>query len=308
MKDVYSVAGITKQAHFKECRSHALLNHRIQELVINVDILRKAHPGCGLEKMYRTLKPDFIGRDKFIEIMMSLGYRVKQNKNYKRTTYAGLINFPNLITGMLLWSKNQLWQSDITYIEAGGRFYYLVMIIDVYTKEIIGYALSNHMRASANIAALEMAIAANPGSLKDLIHHSDKGSQYTSHPYLQILNDHGITPSMGIKGQDNAYAEKLNSTIKNEYIKYRNATTEKELKAAVRQAIKNYNQSRIHNSLPSNKTPKSFANCLISLDYPQRPKVIVYTDGKQKVKDVSNNLDFLPHKDQKAPVCPIIYN
>jgi hypothetical protein len=99
MKDVYAVAGITKQAHFKECRSQALLNHRIQELVVNVDILRKAHPGCGLEKMYRTLKPDFIGRDKFIEIMMSLGYRVKQNKNYKRTTYAGLINFPNLITG-----------------------------------------------------------------------------------------------------------------------------------------------------------------------------------------------------------------
>jgi len=308
MKDVYEIAGITKQAHSKEGLTHQRFNDNLQELVINVDALRKAHPGCGVEKMYQTLQPDFLGRDKFIEVMMDLGYRVKRVRNYRRTTFAGSIYYPNLIEGMLLQDKNQLWQSDITYIEMNRRFYYLVMIIDVYTRQIVGYALSNHMRTEANIRALKMAIRANRGAIKGLIHHSDRGSQYSSKEYIKLLQENGIVPSMGLKGQENAYAEKLNDTIKNEFIIYRQVTSELQLTKAVQQAVTYYNKTRIHNELPGRISPNNFAQKLLSLNHPQRPTVIVYAEGNQKVRDVSNIPDFLPHKDLRAHVCPINYN
>ena len=70
------------------------------QLLLEADDLRQEHPGCGVEKMYGSLNPDFIGRDRFIETMMSLGYRLKRNKNYKRTTIAGVKFYPNLIKGL----------------------------------------------------------------------------------------------------------------------------------------------------------------------------------------------------------------
>lgn len=308
MKEVYQVAGISRQAHSKEGISQKKFSIKLQELIINVDALRREHPGCGVQKMYDTLQPHFIGRDRFIEIMMDLGYRIKRPKNYKRTTYAGKIHFANLIEGMILNGKNQLWQSDITYIRLGDRFYYLVLIIDVYTREIVGYALSNHMRAEANVRALKMAFKANPGSLKGLIHHSDRGSQYSSIEYLKALKDKNIIPSMGTKGQENAYAEKLNDTIKNEYVVYRKAQTKEQLEAAVKQAITNYNTKRIHNELPRKQSPRTFAKNLLSLSYPQRPTVIVYAEGKKNIGVVSNYTDVFTHKDLWTPVCPIQFN
>lgn len=308
MKEVYQVASISRQAHSKEGVNQKNFGIKLQELIINVDALRRAHPGCGVQKMYDTLQPNFIGRDRFINVMMDLGYRIKRPKNYKRTTYAGKIYFANLIEGMILKDKNQLWQSDITYIHVGGRFYYLVMIIDVYTREIVGYALSNHMRAEANVRALKMALKANPGSLNGLIHHSDRGSQYSSNEYLKVLRDKNIIPSMGMKGQENAYAEKLNDTIKNEYIVYRKAQTKEQLEAAVKQAVTNYNTKRIHNELSGKQSPKTFAKNLLSLSYPQRPTVIVYAEGKKNIGVVSNYTDVLTHKDLWTPVCPIQFN
>ena len=160
--------------------------------------------------MYNMLKPNFIGRDAFIETLMSLGYRVKRNKNYKRTTIASKLYYPNLIKGIELVSPNHLWQSDITYFEVGTRFYYGVFIIDVYTKEIVGYSVSDNMRATANVKALKSAIC-EYGKVK--IHHSDRGSQYIAKKYTAILNDIESQISMGLTAQDNAYAERINQTI-----------------------------------------------------------------------------------------------
>ena len=164
------------------------------------------------------------------------------------------------------------------------------------------------MRTQANIHALKMAIRANRETIKGLIHHSDRGSQYSSKEYIKLLKENGIAPSMGLKGQENAYAEKLNDTIKNEFILYRQVTSELQLKKAVQQAVKYYNQTRIHNELPGRISPNNFAQKLLSLSHPQRPTVIVYAEGNKKVRDVSNIPDFLPHKDLRALVCPLNYN
>ena len=145
--------------------------------------------------MYYTLKPSFIGRDKFIDVFMNLGYRLHKRKNYIKTTIASKIYYPNLIKGMQVNAPSTIWQSDITYIRIKDVFYYAVFIIDVYTKKIVGYHVSDNMRAQANIEALKMAFKYNT---PPLIHHSDRGSQYTYKGYIQLLKNKGVNISMAL--------------------------------------------------------------------------------------------------------------
>jgi putative transposase len=178
---------ISKQSNHQYGQREQLFHCKLSSLLIDVDLLRKEHPGCGVEKMYYTLRPDWIGRDRFIEFIMNQGYRVQKHKSYTRTTTPASYKYPNLIEGMVLWDKNQLWQSDITYFWVMGEYYYLVFIIDVYTKQILGYNVSNHLRAEANLSALKMAIRNCNGNIRGLIHHSDRGSQYINTKYIDLL-------------------------------------------------------------------------------------------------------------------------
>ncbi len=256
LNQLYDTVGISKQAVFKYQKQQVLLENRLEGLLVEAEELRSEHPGCGVETMYYTLQPDFIGRDKFIDLFMQMGYRVKRNKNYRRTTVPTSLKYPNLIEGMIVKDKNTLWQSDITYYEVNGRFYYLVFIIDVFTRQIVGYSVSDSLRAEANIKALKMAYK-NHGI--PLIHHSDRGSQYIDKGYLKLLQDHNVQVSMGLKAQDNAYAERINGTVKNDYLKYWDIKSYGSLKYKVGQAVNHYNSKRIHSSLPERYAPNVFA-------------------------------------------------
>lgn len=246
MNQLYKVIGISKQAVNQYSKRQAVFDKNIQDLLLEAEDLRQEHPGCGVEKMYNTLKPDFIGRDKFIDLFMDLGFRIKKKKNYRRTTYASSIYYPNLIKGMNLNAPSVIWQSDITYIAVGDKFYYAVFIIDVYTKKIVGYQVSNHMRASANINALNKALKDNKAPL---IHHSDRGSQYICKEYNELLKDNKSRISMALCGQDNAFAERINRTIKEEYLDYWNPKTFDQLKKCVKKAVNHYNNVRLHNNI-----------------------------------------------------------
>lgn len=215
-------------------------------LIAEADELRGEHPGCGVEKMYYTLCPDFLGRDKFIEIFMGLGYRLKPRRNYTRTTYSLNFRYPNLINGLSVAGPSEVWQSDITYIRVGEKFYYGVFITDVYTRRIVGYEVSDHMRATANVAALKMALASNG---PPLVHHSDKGSQYGYGKYLEMLRKVSCSISMCDSAQENAYAERIHLTIKSEYLEGWSPQNLSELRAGVRKAVRHYNNKRKHNAL-----------------------------------------------------------
>lgn len=250
---------ISKQAVNKYDKKQAIFTQQVTQLVVEAQELRKEHPGCGVEKMYYVLKPEFIGRDRFIEIMMATGFRVQYKKNYRRTTYSIANQYPNLIKGCIVNKPSVIWQSDITYISLGEKFYYAVFIIDVYTKIIVGYQISNHMRATANLEALEMALEKYPAPK---FHHSDRGSQYLYHQYIHRLKQSGSLISMALSAQDNAYAERINKTIKEEYLDYWKPKTYDELKTSIDKAVKHYNEKRIHNNLKK-MTPKDFYNnCL----------------------------------------------
>jgi len=277
LNTLYTVAGVSKQAVHKHFKRKKMFEEKLESLIWEVIELRKDHPGIGLEKVYYTLKPDFLGRDKFIEIFKELGFGLIKKPNYRRTTYRGEIYYPNLIEGMVVDGANQVWQSDITYFRVGERFYYLVFIIDVYTKVIVGYNVSDSLRATANIKALKMAVSHHG---YPLIHHSDMGSQYTYKPYVKMLEENGVKLSMSLRAYENAYAERINRTIKEEYLQYRNIKTLAQLKKHTTYSVKHYNEKRIHNHL-NRITPKAFAYYYLTLGKQKRPKVIIPTESKR---------------------------
>jgi transposase InsO family protein len=276
MNQLYAAIGISKQAVHKQLKQKSYFDANVFQLITKADELRKQHPGCGVEKMYYSLKPDFIGRDKFVSTFMSLGYRLKRKKNYHRTTIASLIYKPNLIKGLVIDAPCVVWQSDITYIQVGEKHCYAVFIIDVYTKEIVGFSVSDHMRATANIMALKMALKKWKSPQ---IHHSDRGSQYISKGYIQLLESNGTKISMGKSAQENAYAERINRTIKEEYIGHKWLRSIGQLRSIVTRAVLHYNQFRPHKNLGM-LTPFDFILKWNKMKTEDRPKITIFDDRK----------------------------
>lgn len=256
MNQLYRTIGISKQAVARYAARRAIFNDRVSALVSLAGDLRRSHPGCGVEKMYTVLRPDFMGRDRFVELFMDLGFRLDKKGNHKRTTHAGSIYYPNLIKGLQVDAPSVVWQSDITYIRVGETFYYAVFILDVYTKKIVGCRVSDHMRASANIKALQMALRENN---PPMIHHSDRGSQYACKEYIRLLEDSGSRISMALSAQDNAYAERINGTIKTEYLDHWKPRSFEQLKRYVKKAVSHYNNRRPHNNI-GRLAPVDFEN------------------------------------------------
>lgn len=309
MNAVYSAVGVSKQSVYQYIARRDLFEARVAELQVEVEAIRREHGGCGLEKMYNMLSPSWIGRDRFISIFQELGYGVKRKRAGHRTTYSGRENIhPNLIKGMQLWKRDQLWQTDITYFWLDGEYNYLTFIIDVYSRRIVGHYVSNHMRKEANIKALKRAISVREGAdLTSLVHHSDRGAQYTSNDYQDLLRRHGIKISMCDKAQDNAYGERINGTIKNEYLKHWKIKNYEGLVRATNKAVAHYNSSRMHNNLLHRMSPKAFEDWLSS-NTQQRPMVNIYTEGQEKLKGASSPNKLYPTKDLQDHICPMAMN
>lgn len=246
MNQLYEYVGVTRQAIAQYGKRQDAFDSKVISLLSEVEELRKEHPGCGVEKMYFSLNPGFIGRDRFIGLFMDMGFRLNKRINYKRTTYSVSSKYNNLIKGMFLNAPCIIWQSDITYYDVNNRFYYVVFIIDVYTKIIVGYKVSDNMRAMANVDAMKMALA---NYKAPLIHHSDKGSQYIYSEYINLLQENNCKISMSKSSQDNAYVERVNRTIKEEYLDHWEPSDFKQLKRYTQRAVEHYNNKRIHNSL-----------------------------------------------------------
>jgi putative transposase len=275
LNELYRVIGISRQAVSQHQRRQADFDARVPELVAEAMALRRQHPGCGVEKMYYALRPSFVGRDRFVELMMEAGFRLKSSRCWRRTTYAGKVRYPNLIKGRRLAAPWVIWQSDITYIEVGGRFYYAVFIVDVYSKRIVGYKVSSNMRATANVQALAMALANCPAPE---IHHSDRGSQYSCQEYVSRLKEKNIRISMGAKAQENAYAERVNRTIKEEYLDHWQPGTYEQLTRQMKKAVAHYNQNRPHNHL-NKMTPAYFESQCLNNPKFIRPVITIFDDN-----------------------------
>jgi transposase InsO family protein len=302
---LYLEVGVSKQAVNQHFKKVDIWQEKVRLLVNEVDLIRSEHPGCGVEKLYWMLNPNWIGRDKFVALLMSRGYRVHFPKNYRRTTYSIQQKyFPNLIEGMLVHETNQVWQTDITYFMVGDVYCYITFIIDIYSKRIVGCQASKNMRAEANIQALKMAFRSRKGQdLTGMIHHSDRGGQFIDKDYLALLATRGIQSSMCTSAMANAYAERVNGIIKNEYLAYWDIKTFPDLHKCLRKAVKNYNARRPHRHL-NRKTPLDFEKYVATLDSRNKPMAIVYAEAL-KSGETSSLPRFMPEKSLQAHVCPM---
>ena len=245
--------------------------------------LRKGHPGQGCRKMALKTREYGWGRDKVEQLLLGEGFRIIYPPNYTKTTQPQYdLIFPNLIEGLVLSGINQLIQTDITYIRIKERFYYLVLIIDVYSRRIVGYHVGENMLAECNLKALKMMIQFRKGDcLEEMIHHSDRGSQYTSQVYLALLKKEKIKISMCKEAWKNAYAERLNRTIKNEYLNSMKIGTYSQLRCTTKKVIGNYNEKRSHLKLYKKMSPVEFEKYVDNLPIDKRPTMQLYKASKE---------------------------
>jgi len=159
---------------------------------------------------------------------------------------------PNLAGGMLLSGLDPLWVADITYIRLQEEFAYLAVILDAFSRRVVGWAMADHLQASLAIAALEMAIAARRPKPYSLIHHSDRGTQYACSGYSEVLAAYRITASMSRIGNpyDNAKAERFMRTLKTEQVDGTLYRDRHEAERAIGPFIETvYNAQRLHTAL-----------------------------------------------------------
>jgi putative transposase len=191
------------------------------------------------KRVYRLLREDnllCVRKRKFV---------VTTDSNHGRKVY------PNLAADMVLTGMDQLWRADITYIRLREEFVFLAVILDAFSRRVIGWALDRNMEDELTLTALRMALSRRrlqPG----LAHHSDRGSQYASNEYTELLQAHGIQISMSRKGNpwDNAACESFMKTLKYEEVLRNEYRDMAEARAAIVEFIeKVYNQKRLHSSL-----------------------------------------------------------
>ena len=249
--------GYTRQALYKK-QQRTKQNLIEADLVLHeVKQIRKEQTRLGTRKVYDLIKPEVdkhnikLGRDAFFDLLREFGMLVKplRSRHYSTNSQHRFYKYPNLIRGYNPGAANQLWVSDITHIEVDGKFMYLFLITDAYSRKIVGWNFSQSYSTQGALNALKMALSENK-KIKRLIHHSDRGVQYCCKEYTALLKSKKIKISMTENSDpyENAIAERVNGILKIEYLKKR---YEEQISARkdVSKAIYLYNNKRPHLSI-----------------------------------------------------------
>lgn len=307
MKDTYRhvglsrlcrLLGITRQAWYQHFwRTEAITIE--QGLVLKqVQSIRENHRHMGGRKLYEKLQPFMLdhqikmGRDALFDLLSANGLLVRKKARRVYTTQSShwLRKYPNLVMEFIPEGPNQLWVSDITYWKTKAGYVYVSFITDAWSHKVVGHQVAETLEAIETIAALKMAIETLKGQSHGLIHHSDRGIQYCSAPYVKLLQDNRIQISMTQNGdpRENAIAERINGIMKQEYLDDHEVRDIEEAKEILDRAIDLYNTDRPHMSIgnltPDNvhfnylKTEKLWKNY-----YSTKPKFAKQKDESQQL-------------------------
>jgi putative transposase len=277
MKDLYSVAGITKQAQWKHKKRQELIMSRTKQVIETIKKKRKHHRKMGVRNMYYMDKDEsHVGRDIFERIGLSNGFRVKRTRSAIKTTWSQRIEYyPNLIEGKMLNGINQVWQSDIFYIMSQGNVFYGVTIIDVYSRRLLALHISKSLAAKSLDIAMKKALKQRACyDLAGCIFHSDRGSQYISKSHKLILSQNKMAISMCLLPQENAYAERVQGTLKNDYIVFENLR-ENNMAYISTKITRLYNEEKPHLGL-QRMSPLNFEKYVDKLHLSERPQMPIY--------------------------------
>jgi len=267
IESMCGVTGVSRASFYRdweqrEPKVEAMeLRARIQQIVI-------AHRRCY---GYRRVKLDLerqgwsVNHKRVARLMAEDNLLAIRRRKYIVTTDSehDLPVFRNVAATLKLTGINQLWVADITYIRLREQFLYLALVLDAYSRRVVGWALAESMETSLVVAALRKAIAERqPGF--GLVHHSDRGTQYASWEYIRLLEEHGMEPSMSRAGRpyDNAMCESFVKTLKQEEIYTRQYRDRVDLEFHIAEFLEQYyNRRRLHSAL-GYRSPESFEHSL----------------------------------------------
>jgi transposase InsO family protein len=224
-----------------------------------VDSQRKLLPRLGTRKVHHQIKAELqhlhlkCGRDKLFTLMRHYGLLIRPRRRYVQTTMSRhwLRKWPNLLKDSVVSGPDEAWVSDITYLKTEQGNCYLNMVTDVFSRKIVGFAIGDTMETEAMIEALKMALKGRKDPKISTIHHSDRGLQYCSRDYALMAAENNVRLSMTQNGDpyENALAERMNRTIKEEFGMDRVLKTKVQAVALVQESIFLYNHYRPHLAL-----------------------------------------------------------
>lgn len=255
--------GITRQAYYKRLNTPEKDKSEEAEIISEVKAIRTRQPQIGGRKLLFMLAPLLdglgieIGRDRFFALLRKYNLLIQPRKATVRTTqsYHRFRTYCNLIKSLVLDRANQVFVADITYIRTLDGFCYLALITDAFSRRIVGFDVSDSLSIDGSLRALKMALRSVKFPEK-LIHHSDRGIQYCSHAYVDLLKNFGVKISMTEKNHvyENSLAERVNGILKTEFMLGETLIDLDHAKQLVAESIEIYNNERPHLSL-NYKTP-----------------------------------------------------
>ena len=264
MDTLCGLFGKSRQAYYQ--RSSYNYKEEIKEEILLqlIERERQLMPRLGGRKLLVLLNPRLppelkLGRDKFFDFLRKHDLLAGKKRKRVRTTYSNhwLHKYPNLIKEFTPDGANQLWVSDITYVETSQGFIYLSLITDGYSRKIIGWSVGTTLEAIYTLGALNMALKQLPKQTSGLIHHSDRGVQYCCGDYVKKLSKSKVAISMTEDGdpRENAIAERVNGILKEEWLNQIKLESAGQVLKEIERIIQIYNCHRPHSSIDM-KTPQ----------------------------------------------------
>jgi putative transposase len=254
--------GVSRSAHYERASGRRSPRRvRDEQLVTTIRELHAANfEAYGYRKMHLALRRagiEDVGRDRVKRLMRQAGIRgAKRRGKPWRTTVPDpdAARRPDLVERDFTASgPDELYVADFTYLRCWDGLLFFAFVIDVFSRRVVGWQLTPHMRASLVCDALRMAVCTRPrhGADVELVHHSDRGSQYTGMDFAQVLDDYDVLQSVGSVGDalDNALAESFVDTLKTELIADRVWRTRSQLELAIVEYLGWFNHDRLHESL-----------------------------------------------------------
>jgi transposase InsO family protein len=250
--------GKSRQAYYDRIRFN-IERTKSHEIVLElISVIRREIPRIGTKKLFRMIKKTLekqgikIGRDAVHDLLIDHGLTVRPKRRYVITTNSNhwMKKWPNLIKDLKVLEPELVWVSDITYIQVCDDFNFLNLITDAYSKRIMGYCLHDSLAAQGTLTALKMALNNRTHDQLNLIHHSDRGTQYCCSDYVELLQNAGISISMTENGDpyENPIAERVNGILKGDFDLKRVFANRLDALTAVDKCITAYNELRPHMS------------------------------------------------------------
>ena len=250
---------VSKSGYYAWARNNGHNSREARDRPVVEDMMKIIHefPGYGYRRIARQLKRQgrTVNHKRVLRLMQENNLQFKHKKFTPITTDSEHNNpvYPNLLCGLKTERPNQVWAADFTYIQLGKEYVYLAIELDIHTRNCIGWSLSRSLSTETALDALQMALYNRQNDdISGLIHHSDRGTQYTSFAFTQCLRDHGIQISNSRKAvpTDNAYAESFFKTLKYEEVYLNEYETFEDAWDNIQAFIEDvYNSKRMHSAL-----------------------------------------------------------